>query len=71
MCIRDRVWSPSHHPNRTEDSSENKKNEYPNITSGASDSNDLRALGSMDDKGYFYTMADNSYWANNYPTDTT
>ena len=64
------VWSPSHHPNRTEDSSENKKNEYPNITSGASDSNDLRALGSMDDKGYFYTMADNSFWANNYPTDT-
>ena len=52
-------------------SSENKKNEYPNITSGASDSNDLRALGSMDDKGYFYTMADNSYWANNYPEDTT
>ena len=64
------IWSPSHHPNRTEDSSENKKNEYPNITSGASDSNDLRALGSMDDKGYFYTMADNSFWANNYPTDT-
>jgi len=65
------IWSPSHHPNRTEDSSENKKNEYPNITSGANTSNDLRALGSMDDKGYFYTQADNAYWANNYPTDTT
>ena len=64
------IWSPSHHPNRTEDTSENKKNEYPNITSGASDSNDLRALGSMDEKDYFRTQADNSYWANNYPTDT-
>ena len=65
------IWSPSHHPNRTEDTSENKKNEYPNITSGASDSNDLRALGSMDEKDYFRTQADNSYWANNYPEDTT
>ena len=65
------IWSPSHHPNRTEDSSLNRKTEYPNITSGASDSNDMRALGSMDDAGYFYTMADNSYWANNYPEDTT
>ena len=65
------IWSPSHHPNRTEDSSENRKTEYPNITADASDSNDLRALGSMDDAGYFYTQADNSYWANNYPEDTT
>jgi len=64
------IWSPSHHPNRTEDTSENKKNEYPNITSGANTSNDLRALGSMDDKDYFRTQADNSYWANNYPLDT-
>jgi len=64
------IWSPSHHPNRTEDTSENKKNEYPNITSGANTSNDLRALGSMDEKDYFRTQADNSYWANNYPLDT-
>ena len=65
------IWSPSHHPNRTEDSSENKKNEYPNITSGTADSNDLRALGSMDEKGYFQTQGSNAYWANNYPLDTT
>ena len=40
-------------------------------TDGASESNDLRALGSMDDAGYFYTQADYGYWANNYPEDTT
>jgi hypothetical protein len=66
------IWSPSHHPNGTEDySAENRITEYPNITSGASESNVLRALGSMDDKGYFFTQADYGYWANNYPEDTT
>jgi len=25
----------------------------------------------MDEKDYFRTQADNSYWANNYPLDTT
>ena len=66
------IWSPSHHPNGTEEfSAENRITEYPNITSGASESNELRALGSMDDKGYFYTQADYGYWANNYPEDTT
>ena len=65
------IWSPSHHPDRLEDTSTNKKPEYPNITSGANTSNDLRARGSMDDEDYFRTQADNSYWANNYPEDTT
>jgi len=64
------IWSPSHHPDRLEDTSENKKDPYPNITSGANTSNDLRALGSMDETDYFRTQADNSYWANNYPLDT-
>jgi len=64
------IWSPSHHPDRLEDTSENKKDPYPNITSGAADSNYLKAQGSMDDEDYFRTQADNSYWANNYPVDT-
>ena len=64
------IWSPSHHPDRLEDTSENKKDPYPNITSGAADSNYLKAQASMDDKDYFRTQADNSYWANNYPVDT-
>jgi len=64
------IWSPSHHPDRLEDTSENKKDPYPNITSGAADSNYLKALASMDDEDYFRTQADNSYWANNYPLDT-
>jgi len=64
------IWSPSHHPDRLEDTSENKKDPYPNITSGAADSNYLKAQGSMDDEDYFRTQADNSYWANNYPLDT-
>ena len=62
------IWSPSHHPDRTVDDED--KDEYPNITSGAADSNDLRALGSMDEKGYFQTQGSNEYWANNYPEDT-
>jgi len=65
------IWSPSHHPDREEDTSENKKDEYPNITSGANTSNDLRALGSMDEKDYFRTQTDNEFWANSYPLDTT
>ena len=65
------IWSPSHHPDRLEDTSENKKNPYPNITLGANTSNDLRAQGSMDDEDYFRTQADNEFWANNYPLDTT
>ena len=64
------IWSPSHHPDRLEDTSENKKDPYPNITSGAADSNYLKAQGSMDDEDYFRTQADNAYWANNYPVDT-
>jgi len=64
------IWSPSHHPDRLEDTSENKKDPYPNITSGAADSNYLKALASIDDEDYFQTQADNSYWANNYPLDT-
>jgi len=64
------IWSPSHHPDRLEDTSENKKDPYPNITSGAADSNYLKASASMDDEDYFRTQADNSYWANNYPLDT-
>jgi len=64
------IWSPSHHPDRLEDTSENKKDPYPNITSGAADSNYLKASASMDDEDYFQTQADNSYWANNYPLDT-
>jgi hypothetical protein len=64
------IWSPSHHPDRLEDTSENKKDPYPNITSGAADSNYLKATASMDDEDYFQTQADNSYWANNYPLDT-
>ena len=64
------IWSPSHHPDRLEDTSENTKDPYPNITSGAADSNYLKAQGSMDDKDYFRTQADNAYWANNYPVDT-
>jgi len=64
------IWSPSHHPDRLEDTSENKKDPYPNITSGAADSNYLKATASMDDEDYFRTQADNSYWANNYPLDT-
>ena len=64
------IWSPSHHPDRLEDTSENTKDPYPNITSGAADSNYLKAQGSMDDEDYFRTQADNSYWANNYPLDT-
>ena len=64
------IWSPSHHPDRLEDTSENKKDPYPNITSGAADSNYLKAQASMDDPDYFRTQADNSYWANNYPLDT-
>jgi len=64
------IWSPSHHPDRLEDTSENKKDPYPNITSGAADSNYLKAQASMDDPDYFRTQADNSYWANNYSADT-
>jgi len=64
------IWSPSHHPDRLEDTSENSKDPYPNITSGAADSNYLKATASMDDPDYFQTQADNSYWANNYPLDT-
>jgi len=62
------IWSPSHHLDRYVYAD---KDEYPNITSGANTSNDLRALGSMDEKDYFRTQADNAYWANNYPEDTT
>jgi hypothetical protein len=62
------IWSPSHHPNRTVYAD---KDEYPNITSGAQDSSDLRALGTMDDKDYFRTQGANEFWANNYPSDTT
>ena len=60
------IWNPSHHSDRT---ISNRKEEHPNITSGASDSNDLRALANMDDADYFYTQADNEYWANNYSSD--
>ena len=62
------IWSPSHHPNRTVYAN---KDEYPNITSGAQDSSDLRALGSMDLKDYFRTQGENEFWANTYPLDTT
>ena len=65
------IWSPSHHPDRLEDTSENSKDPYPNITSGAADSNYLKAQASMDDPDYFRTQADNAYWANNYSADTT
>ena len=59
------IWSPSHHPNGTEEfSAENRITEYPNITSGASESNDLRALANAKDKEYFFTQADYEYWAN-------
>ena len=61
------IWSPSHHPNRTVNAD---KNQYPNITSGAADSNDLRALSNMKDADRFFTQTDNEFWANNYPTDT-
>ena len=61
------IWSPSHHPNRTVNAN---KDQYPNITSGASDSNDLRALADMKDADRFFTQTDNEFWANNYPVDT-
>ncbi len=61
------IWSPSHHPNRAVNVD---KSNYSNITSGASDSNDLRALSNMKDKEYFYTQDDTEFWANNYPLDT-
>tara|TARA_R100001082_G_C4358828_1_gene158277 strand:- start:407 stop:2140 length:1734 start_codon:yes stop_codon:yes gene_type:complete len=62
------IWSPSHHRNRTLNAN---KDQYHNITSGASTSNDLRALADMKDADRFYTMSDNSFWANNYPEDST
>jgi len=61
------IWSPSHHPNRTVNAN---KDQYPNITSGASDSNDLRALADMKDADRFFTQTDNEFWANSYPNDT-
>ena len=61
------IWSPSHHPNRAANVD---KSNYSNITSGASDSNDLRALSNMKDKEYFFTQDDTEFWANNYPLDT-
>ena len=61
------IWSPSHHPNRAVNVD---KSNYPNITSGASDSNDLRALSNMKDKEYFFTQDDTEFWANSYPNDT-
>jgi len=61
------IWSPSHHPNRAVNVD---KNNYSSLTSGASDSNDLRALSNMKDKEYFYTQDDTEFWANNYPLDT-
>jgi hypothetical protein len=63
------IWSPSHHPDRTVDDED--KDEYPNITSGAADSNELMAKGGMENDPKFQTQADNAYWANNYPEDTT
>ena len=63
------IWSPSHHPDRT--TTDEDKTEYPNITANASESNDLRALADMKDADRFFTMANNSYWANNYSEDTT
>ena len=62
------IWSPSHHPNKTVDAD---KDQYPNITSGASESNDLRALANAKDKEYFFAQADYEYWANYYSEDTT
>ena len=61
------IWSPSHHPDRTLDVD---KDEYPNITSGASTSNDLRALGDMDEADHFFSPSDNNFWANNYSSDS-
>ena len=61
------IWSPSHHPDRTLDVD---KDEYPNITSGASTSNDLRALGDMDEAVHFFSPSDNNFWANNYSSDS-
>ena len=61
------IWSPSHHPNRAVNVD---KSNYSNITSGASDSNDLRALSNMKDKEYFFTQDDTEFWANSYPLDT-
>ncbi len=61
------IWSPSHHPNRTLNAN---KDQYPNITSGASESNELRALSDMKDADRFFTQDDNEFWANNYPVDT-
>ena len=41
------------------------------MTSGAAESNELRALNNMRDADHFFTQADYGYWANNYPEDTT
>ena len=60
------IWSPSHHPNRAVNVD---KNNHSSLTSGASDSNDLRALSNMKDKEYFFTQDDTEFWANSYPND--